>query len=71
MAGREIWFSDVHPLVFKDGCVHIDIVSGEEDIHLRCSPHILLKGMELARRAFEQADKATVLHIPKRKKGRH
>jgi hypothetical protein len=71
MAGREIWFSEVHSLAVKNGCVHIDLVSGEKDIHLRCSLHTLLKGVEMARRAIQHADKATVLHIPKRKKRGH
>lgn len=71
MAGREIWFSEVHTLAIKGGCVHIELVSGERAIHLRCSLHTLLKGVELARRAIQKAETADVVPIPKRKKGRH
>lgn len=71
MAGREIWFSVVHSLAIKGGCVHIELGSGEKDIHLRCSLNTLLKGVEMARRAIQNAKTADVVRIPKGKKARH
>lgn len=66
MAGREIWFSEVHSLAVKNGCVHIELVSGDRALHLRCSLHTLLKGVEMARRAVEDTDRAAeVVPLPR------
>lgn len=68
---RSLWVDDVVSITLKGGCVHLELSSGDGGIPLRCSQNTLFKGIEMARRAVENAKPADVVRIPKGEKPRH
>ena len=65
----EIWVDEPPEFEIKDGIGRISIVSGDKQISLRCTPHVLLAGSSRAMRAYVEWDAQRTEFIPIRNEG--